>query len=129
MPAPVNATLATTATGDLVCGIDGATFVAINFISCDDQYRAQFERLFQTRAHAIDRMLGFLSMEVLKPTEPGAYLIVSRWTNEAAFRAWMTSPAFRDGHARGFAELQEYSARGEPSPLRSRFTGYRILTT
>ena len=129
MNASVNAPPATTATGDVVCGTDGATFVAINFISCDNQYCAHFEQLFRTRAQAIDRMPGFLSMEVLKPTEQGAYLIVSRWTNEAAFRAWMTSPAFREGHERGFAELEQYSARGEPAPLRSRFTGYWILTT
>jgi heme oxygenase (mycobilin-producing) len=41
-------------------------FVAINYITCTEQYRERFETLFGTRAKAIDRMPGFRHMEVLR---------------------------------------------------------------
>jgi heme-degrading monooxygenase HmoA len=46
-------------------------FVAINRIYCHDDYRERFEQLFATRAHAIDRMPGFLGMQVLRPHRDG----------------------------------------------------------
>ena len=39
-------------------------FVAINYIACEQHYRERFEELFATRAHAIDRMPGFVDMQV-----------------------------------------------------------------
>jgi heme-degrading monooxygenase HmoA len=111
-----------------IIAADGATFVAINYISCDEHYCDQFERMFKTRAGAIDRMPGFISMEVLKPNDRSAYLIVSRWKDEAAFQGWMKSPEFLDGHKRGFDDLKRYKERGEQPPLRSDFKLYRILT-
>ena len=41
-------------------GYKNYKFVAINFISCKSHYRERFEELFANRAHAIDKMPGFL---------------------------------------------------------------------
>ena len=111
-----------------ITAADGASFVAINTIICDEHFRPDFERMFKSRVGAIDRMTGFVSMEVLKHYNKGAYLIISRWKDEAAFQGWMNSPAFLEGHRRGFAEIQRYKSQGDASPLKSDFSTYAILT-
>ena len=63
-------------------------FVAINYINCKPDYQMRFEELFATRAQAIDKMPGFLNMNVLKPQQIGEpYLIISYWDSEDAFKA------------------------------------------
>lgn len=109
---------------------EGAGFVAINTIRCRADYTERFECLFCSRAKAIDRMSGFLGMHVLKcksPDEP--YLVVSYWTDEASFKAWVGSPEFHEGHARAFADLKAAKERGEQPPVTSDFHTYDVLTT
>lgn len=73
-------------------------FVAINYITCQEEYKPRFESLFLTRAHAIDRMPGFLNMQVLKPVDQTAdYLIVSHWESEESFKDWTGSAEFGKG--------------------------------
>lgn len=105
-----------------------SNFVAINYITCEDHYRTRFEELFASRAHAIDRLPGFVNMEVLKPNAEGDYLIVSHWESEAAFRAWTTSPEFLEGHKRGFEDIKQARERGEKPPMASSFKTYSVLT-
>ncbi len=110
--------------------IGGAAFVAINAIRCRPEYRARFEELFQSRKRAIDLMPGFLEMEVLKPRGDNldeAYLVVSYWSSEEAFRSWTSSPEFIEGHRRGFDDLRETRANGLPEPMTSEFRTYDIL--
>ena len=104
------------------------TFVAINYIQCEDHYKNRFEELFTSRAHAIDRLPGFVNMEVLRPNGEGDYLIVSHWENEDAFRKWTTSPEFVEGHKRGFEDLRQARERGDKPPMSSSFRTYRVLT-
>lgn len=103
-------------------------FVAVNFISCRDDYRERFEALFASRAHAIDRMAGFVKMQVLKPSGEGEpYLIVSEWRDEAAFKSWTGSSEFLEGHQRGFADVKAAKERGEEPPMLSRFVTYSVV--
>ena len=103
-------------------------FVAINFIKCKDYYQSRFEELFGTRAKAIDRLPGFLNMEVLKPQKEGeAYLVVSHWTDEESFKAWTGSPEFIEGHKRGFEDLKQAKERGEEPPMTSSFVTYDVI--
>ncbi len=103
-------------------------FVAINYITCRSDYQHRFEELFRTRAHAIDRMPGFLGMYVLRPQREGdPYLVVSHWESEAHFRAWLQSPAFLEGHRRGFEEMRQAKERGEEPPMRSDFRTYEVI--
>ncbi|GAB4375770.1 MAG: hypothetical protein Kow0042_21450 [Calditrichia bacterium] len=105
-----------------------AGFVAINFIHCEESYKGRFEELFASRAHAIDRMPGFLYMEVLRPVKEGDYLIISHWENEQSFLNWAGSPEFREGHKRGFQDIKEAVKRGEKPPLTSDFKTYTIVS-
>jgi heme oxygenase (mycobilin-producing) len=109
--------------------MDGdAGFVAINYITCQDHYRARFEELFGSRAKAIDRMPGFKRMQVLRPNREGQpYLIVSYWDNEDAFKSWTGSPEFIEGHKRGFEDLRLAKERGEEAPMTSDFVTYEVI--
>ena len=102
-------------------------FVAINYINCEPHYRERFEQLFGTRAHAIDRMPGFMDMQVLKPNDEGEYLIVSHWSSEEAFKTWTSSPEFLEGHKRGFEDIRKAKERGEKSPMSSSFKTYEVI--
>jgi len=103
-------------------------FVAINFIRCDESYRSRFEELFGSRAKAIDRMPGFLNMEVLRPNKEGEpYLIVSHWKSEDDFKSWTNSPEFIEGHKRGFEDLRTAKERGEKPPMTSSFVTYDVI--
>jgi heme-degrading monooxygenase HmoA len=103
-------------------------FVAINYIHCDADYTERFEKLFATRAHAIDRMPGFIDMHVLKPAKSGdAYLIVSYWENEHAFKTWTQSPEFIEGHKRGFEDIHKAKEEGKKPPMTSDFKVYEVI--
>lgn len=103
-------------------------FVAINYITCKEDYKPRFEELFGTRAKAIDLMPGFKFMEVLKPSDgQGDYLIVSHWDSEEQFREWIKSPAFIEGHKRGFADLAKAREEGKEPPMSSKFITYSVI--
>lgn len=103
-------------------------FVAVNYINCSPDYKERFEELFGTRAHAIDTMPGFVDMQVLRPAkERDAYLIVSFWENETAFKTWTSSPAFIEGHKRGFADIAKAKAEGKTAPMTSDFKTYQVI--
>lgn len=105
-----------------------ASFVAVNYIACKPEYAHRFEELFKSRAKAIDRLPGFVDMQVLKPTEDGEYLVVSRWEGKEFFDAWVGSPEFVEGHQRGFEDIAEAKRAGEDSPMTSTFRTYVVLT-
>jgi heme-degrading monooxygenase HmoA len=103
-------------------------FVAVNFIQCTLDFQDRFEALFRSRVRAIDRLAGFIRMQVLRPQQAGEpYLVVSHWTNEAAFQAWAQSPEFLEGHQRGFEDMRQAKARGAPPPMTSSFRTYQVI--
>ncbi len=105
-------------------------FVAINYIKCDEGYANRFEELFATRAHAIDKLPGFIDMQVLKPSDQkDEYLIVSHWNSEEDFKAWTKSPEFLEGHKRGFEDIRIARERGEKPPMSSSFKTYKVIAT
>lgn len=104
-------------------------FVAINTIHIESTYTERFELLFASRAHAIDKLPGFLRMHVLKPSDgDGAYLIMSFWNSEDDFKAWTLSPEFLEGHKRGFADLELAKKEGNNPPMRSSFKTYNTIS-
>lgn len=105
------------------------SFVAINFISCKENYKPRFEELFRSRIKAIDKMPGFIFMNVLKPAKDGGdYLIVSYWKNEEAFRDWTKSANFIEGHKRGFEDIKLAKENNEEPPMKSDFKTYMVMS-
>jgi heme oxygenase (mycobilin-producing) len=79
--------------------IGGMTVVRINAITVPADSGDELARRFAARAGAVDNQDGFEGFELLKPTDGRTtWLVVTRWRDEAAFQAWMNSPAFGHGH-------------------------------
>ncbi|MGC8823465.1 MAG: antibiotic biosynthesis monooxygenase family protein [Bacteroidales bacterium] len=53
-------------------------YVVMNKMQCLPEFREKFEELFQTRAHAIDRMQGFKGMWLLRSeTQTNEYIVLT----------------------------------------------------
>lgn len=75
------------------------TVVKINAITVAPGSGDELAHRFAARAGAVDGQDGFEGFELLKPTdERTTWLVVTRWRDEAAFQAWLNSPAFGHGH-------------------------------
>lgn len=110
--------------------------VKINVLQVPEGRGEVLEQRFATRAGEVDKVDGFESFDLLRPTEgTDRYLVVTRWRDEASFQAWMSSAAFTKGHARSAADAEEASegARpggGEgPAAVGSELWGFEIVTS
>lgn len=75
------------------------TVIKINAITVPADSGDELAHRFAARAGAVDDQDGFEGFELLKPTdERTTWLVVTRWRDEAAFEAWVSSPAFAHGH-------------------------------
>jgi heme-degrading monooxygenase HmoA len=75
------------------------TVIKINAITVAADSGDELAERFAARAGAVDDQDGFEGFELLKPTdERTTWLVVTRWRDEAAFEAWVSSPAFGAGH-------------------------------
>lgn len=92
------------------------TVVKINAITVREGSGDELARRFANRAGAVDDADGFEGFELMQPTDDrGTWLVVTRWRDEDAFNAWVTSPAFAHGH-RGPTE-QSDSEGASPPPV------------
>jgi heme oxygenase (mycobilin-producing) len=75
--------------------------VKINVLQVPEGRGEVLEQRFATRAGEVEKVDGFESFELLRPTEgTDRYLVVTRWRDEESFQAWLNSDAFQKGHAR-----------------------------
>ena len=74
--------------------------VKINVLQVPEGRGEVLEQRFASRAGEVEKVDGFESFDLLRPTEgTDRYLVVTKWRDEAAFEAWMSSEAFTRGHA------------------------------
>jgi len=74
--------------------------VVANRIPVAPGYEQAFENRFRDRAHLVEHAPGFVRQEVLRPRTAGTpYIVMTHWQDEASFRAWTDSAAFRAAHA------------------------------
>jgi heme-degrading monooxygenase HmoA len=79
----------------------GVTVIKINAITVAPDSGDELAQRFAKRAGAVDGQDGFEGFELLQPTDDRTtWLVVTRWRDEAAFEAWVSSPAFGAGHQR-----------------------------
>jgi heme oxygenase (mycobilin-producing) len=93
------------------------SIVKINVLQVPEGRGEVLEQRFAARAGEVEKVDGFESFELLRPTEgTDRYLVVTRWRDEAAFRSWLTSDAFGRGHAQSQADrtAEESSGAGHP---------------
>jgi heme-degrading monooxygenase HmoA len=90
------------------------TVVKINAITVPAGSGDELARRFAARAGEVDDQEGFEGFELLKPADERAtWLVVTRWRDEAAFQAWLHSPAFGHGHR----SAAERSGGAAPPPV------------
>lgn len=82
-----------------VSSVGCVTVIKINAITVAAGSGDELAQRFAARAGAVDDQDGFEGFELLKPTDDRTtWLVVTRWRDEAAFAAWVSSPAFGHGH-------------------------------
>jgi heme oxygenase (mycobilin-producing) len=75
------------------------SIIKINAITVPAEAGDELAHRFAARAGAVDGQDGFEGFELLKPTDDRTtWLVVTRWRDEEAFQAWLSSPAFAHGH-------------------------------
>ena len=75
------------------------TVIKINAITVDPDSGDELAHRFAARAGAVDDQDGFEGFELLKPVDDrNVWLVVTRWRDEDAFQAWLSSSAFGEGH-------------------------------
>lgn len=75
------------------------SIIRINAITVPDEAGDELAHRFAARAGAVDGADGFEGFELLKPTDGRQqWLVITRWRDDAAFDAWVASPAFAHGH-------------------------------
>jgi heme oxygenase (mycobilin-producing) len=87
------------------------TIIKINAITVPADSGDELAQRFAARAGAVDDQPGFEGFELLKPTdERSTWLVITRWSDEETFQAWVSSPAFGHGHR------SEAERAGQPAP-------------
>ncbi|MCB1248183.1 MAG: antibiotic biosynthesis monooxygenase [Acidimicrobiales bacterium] len=90
------------------------TVIRINAITVPPEGGGELARRFGARAGAVDGADGFEGFELLEPTDGrDTWLVITRWRDQAAFEAWVASPAFAHGHR----SEGEAAAGGEQRPV------------
>ena len=93
------------------------TVIKINAITVPADSGDELTRRFAARVGAVDDQDGFEGFELLKPTDDRTtWLVVTRWRDEAAFEAWVSSPAFGHGH-RGASGQGGQGSDGASGPV------------
>lgn len=76
------------------------SIVKINAITVPRERFDDFARRFASRAGKVSGAPGFESFELLRPNDDREVcLVLTRWSSEADFQAWVGSADFRAGHA------------------------------
>jgi heme-degrading monooxygenase HmoA len=82
-----------------VATLSAVTIIKINAITVPPEAGDELGRRFASRAGAVDQQEGFEGFELLRPTDDRTtWLVITRWRDDAAFQAWVASPAFGHGH-------------------------------
>jgi heme-degrading monooxygenase HmoA len=81
--------------------------IVMNRIPVAEGREADFEKTFTGRDRAVDRMPGFVDMQVLRPAEGRTYVVLTRWKSREAFDQWTQSEAFISAHRKQSPGLAE----------------------
>ncbi len=81
--------------------------IVMNRIPVAEGREQDFEKTFMERDRAVDRMPGFIDMQVLRPTEGRTYVVMTRWKSRAAFQQWTESEVFITAHRKQSPGLAE----------------------
>jgi heme-degrading monooxygenase HmoA len=99
------------------------TVIKINAITVPEGSGDELAQRFAARAGAVDNQAGFEGFELLRPTDDRTqWLVVTRWRDEDAFQAWVSSPALTHGHPRA----DQPAHHGGPVAVASELWSYEV---
>ncbi len=76
-------------------------YISVSRLRVEPADASRLVGAFRDRAHLVDAADGFVDLEVWQSDrDAGELLMVSRWRDRDAFRAYMRSDAHRVSHAR-----------------------------
>jgi heme-degrading monooxygenase HmoA len=82
--------------------------VKINAIAVGEGKGEELEKRFAQRAGEVENQFGFEGFELLRPVEGETrYFVYTRWDSEESFQAWVSSPAFQQGHRQAAANKND----------------------
>lgn len=81
--------------------------IVMNRITVSEGREKDFEKTFMERDRAVDRMPGFVDMQVLRPNEGRIYIVLTRWKSLESFKEWTESQAFVSAHRKQSPGLAE----------------------
>jgi heme oxygenase (mycobilin-producing) len=101
--------------------------IKINAITVAADSGDELAKRFAKRAGAVDDQDGFEGFELLQPTDDRTtWLVVTRWRDEDAFNAWVSSPAFGAGHQREAKPHGDGGAAPKPVGVSSELWSYTV---
>ena len=72
-------------------------FVAVSRFTVANGMAGEVKAALAARPHAVDAAGGFLGMDVISPVEnPDEIWLLTRWSDEASYRAWHDGPGRRE---------------------------------
>ncbi len=102
------------------------SLIKINAITVPPDSGDELAGRFAARAGAVDGQEGFEGFELLKPTDDrNTWLVITRWRDEEAFDAWVSSPAFAHGHRSDTSEGDRGEGR-RPVGIASEVWSYEV---
>jgi heme-degrading monooxygenase HmoA len=91
-------------------------FVVISKFTIDNQNNmtAEVKNAFIARPHSVDKVAGFVRMDVLSPLEyPEQIWLLTYWTDQDSFQQWYRSPNYKESHRNMPANLKLVSHETE----------------
>ena len=99
------------------------TVIKINAITVPEDGGDELAKRFGARAGAVDGQEGFEGFELLRPADDRlTWLVVTRWRDEEAFQAWVSSPSFAHGHR----NAGDPAPSGGPVSVHSELWAYEV---
>ena len=80
-------------------------FIVMNVVRAKEGRAEDFERAFLERERLLNRAEGFAGFELLRRDRDREYVVLTRWENEDAFKAWVGSDLFKRSHRHRDGEL------------------------
>jgi heme-degrading monooxygenase HmoA len=76
-------------------------YVSLSRLRVPEERAPELVAAFRRRAHLVEAAEGFIDLQVWQSDrDPGELVMVSRWRDRAAFKAYMKSDAHRVSHDR-----------------------------
>lgn len=75
--------------------------MSLSRLRVEEERATELVAAFRRRAHLVDHAEGFVDLQVWRSDrDPSEIVMVSRWRDRAAFKAYMRSDAHRASHER-----------------------------